>query len=123
VRPPLARAPEELQRLLAVVDDVDGVADLGVLQRLDRQTAVELGIVDEQDVDHGAAPVVPATGRRMMNLAPWSGRASARIVPPCRSTTFLQMARPTPVPGVSRRSRRKILKIRSANRGLKPMPS
>src|SRR5215813_1603544 len=58
------------------------------------------------------------------NVAPWPHCDSTQIRPPWRSTIFLQIANPMPVPGYSLRecNRWKIWKIRSACCGSRPMP-
>ena len=40
-------------------------------------------------------------GRVKKNVAPWSSWDSTQIRPPCRSTIFLLMAKPIPLPGYS----------------------
>ena len=57
-------------------------------------------------------------------MLPCPGRDSTQMRPPWRPTTFLQIARPMPVPGYLPRgcSRWKIRKIRSRCSGAMPMP-
>jgi len=56
------------------------------------------GDLDTLRVPYPARCALARRGRRTTNRAPLSGRFSARIVPPCASTFFLQMASPRPVP-------------------------
>ena len=43
--------------------------------------------------------LVASAGIENQNVAPWPGWDSTQMVPPCRSTIFLQIASPMPVPG------------------------
>jgi hypothetical protein len=48
---------------------------------------------------------VALRGSVKKNVAPWPGSDSTQMRPPWRSTTFLQIANPMPVPGCSRGGR------------------
>src|SRR5262249_19297051 len=118
---------QECQCFDAVADDVQVVADLSLLQALDSQTHVAWIIFDEQNFDRPTARaghVAQLEGSVNSKVVPAPGCDSTWIVPPCRSTIFLQIARPIPVPGYSARecSRWKRTKIRSTYCGSIPIP-
>ena len=63
----------------------------------------------------GIVAAAAFAGMVKWNLAPFPGSGSTHMRPPCRSTIFLQMAKPMPVPGYSSRPCRrwKMMKMRS----------
>ena len=105
---PSALAPEEFHRVDAVFDHVDTVGDFGVAQGLEGQFSVTGTIFDEEDFDwakvrgHLSIGVsvdgMVRSGREKKKVEPCPGCDSTQIAPPWRSTIFLQMARPMPVP-------------------------
>src|SRR5204863_1582512 len=103
------------------------VVDLGFLQRLARQALVAGVVLDEQDLDrrpavgHGCPPLL---GSVKWNWLPSPGAEVTQMRPPWRSATFLQIARPMPVPGYSpiACSRWNSMKMRSKYCGSMPMP-
>ncbi len=102
----LALATQELDRLGAIARDVEVVLDLALAQRFLGEPDVARVVLDQQDLDllamhHELLGTVNDT------VEPRPGVDSTQIFPPWRSTIFLQIARPMPVPGyVSRACRR-----------------
>ena len=92
-----ALAAQEGERLLAVGDRGQLDGDLGLAQRLARQPHVAGVVLHEQDraLAHDSGSTTGSVKRKTL---PPSGRGAAQIVPPWRSTTFLAIARPMPVP-------------------------
>ncbi len=64
--------------------------------------AVELVVLDVQDGLHAAASFATRTGIEKKNVEPLPGTLSTQIRPPCSSTSFLVIDRPSPVPPKSR---------------------
>src|SRR5215207_4450463 len=87
------------------------VAHLAVAQALLRQADVTGVVFDEQDLDRSPrASSIHAFASRTgwnynvnQNVVPRPGSDSTHMRPPWRSTIFLQIARPMPVPGYSAR--------------------
>src|SRR5215218_2853781 len=119
----LALVAQERERLLAVRHRRQLDGHVGLAQRLARQAHVAGVVLDQQD-RVGAHASSLAAGSVKLNRLPPSGRDSAQIVPPWRSTTFFAIARPMPVPGYSSRVCRRwnMRKMRSACAGSIPMP-
>jgi hypothetical protein len=99
----LALVAQERERLLAVGHGHQLDADLGLAQRLAREAHVA-GVVLHQQDRAGAHCASLAAGRVKQKRLPPPARDSAQIVPPCRSTTFLAIDSPIPVPGQSSRA-------------------
>src|SRR5205085_5703245 len=122
----LAAAVEKLHRLDAVLAPVQLVVDLAFLQRLARQALIAGVVFHQQDLDgrttvgHGKSFL----GSVMWNWLPSPSVEVTQMRPPWRSTTFLQMARPMPVPGYSPIvcNRWNSMKMRSKYCGSMPMP-
>src|SRR5215470_6973018 len=96
-----------------------------VLDQQDAQRHDELSRFRQAVAAAGAAlSIGPWVGSSKKNVVPLPGSDSTQIRPPCRSMIFLQIARPTPVPGYVRRlcNRWKMTKMRSAYSGSMPMP-
>src|SRR5207249_2524416 len=93
----------ELHRLHAVLSPVQLVVDLALLQRLARQALVAGVVLDEQDLNGRAAIGHGDSffGSVKWNVLPAPGVELTQMRPPWRSATFLQIARPMPVPGYS----------------------
>src|SRR5439155_26831712 len=105
------------------VDDLER-AQRAVGQLLGDQQRVARAVLDDQQTQrlgHGA-PAPSATVK--WKTVPRSAPGSTQMRPPWRSTIFLTMARPTPVPGYASRVCRRwnISKTRSRLRGSMPMP-
>ncbi|NCL78102.1 hypothetical protein AIIKEEIJ_05600 [Rhodococcus sp. YH1] len=112
----LAALVQEVQRLLAVADDVQLVADLVVLEGLTGHQLVARVVLDQEDVDgfcggHAGAPSRSVSagacssdsssgraGSVKQNRVPPVCSVSIQILPPWYSTIFLHTARPMPVP-------------------------
>src|SRR5258706_555245 len=122
----LAAAVQEVHRIDAVLAPVELVVDLAFLQRLARQALVTGVVFHQQDlyrrtsVCHGKS----LFGSVMWNWLPSPSVELTQMRPPWRSTTFLQMARPMPVPGYSPIVCRRwnSMKMRSKYCGSMPMP-
>src|ERR1051325_8691263 len=97
----LAAAVQEFHRFDAVLHPVQRVVDLALLQRLARQSLVTRVVLDEQDLDGGTSVGHGNSffGSVKWNWLPSPGVELTQMRPPWRSTTFLQMASPVPVPG------------------------
>src|SRR5690349_17753910 len=97
------------------VDATDNRAfEAGFLERADRRFAVFRAVFNQQQwpgVWHQRVSTGP--GKVKKTVVPSPSTESSQISPPCRSTTFLVIASPTPVPPpkASRLCRR--LKIRN----------
>src|SRR6266850_8461186 len=123
---PFAAAVQEVHRIDAVLAPVELVVDLAFLQRLARQALVTGVVFHQQDlyrrtsVCHGKS----LFGSVMWNWLPSPSVEVTQMRPPWRSTTFLQMARPMPVPGYSPIVCRRwnSMKMRSKYCGSMPMP-
>src|SRR5947207_1377965 len=122
----LAAAVEKLHRLDAVLAPVELVVDLAFLQRLARQALVAGVVFHQQDLDGRTAV---GHGKSFFGSVKWNWLPSPSVEltqmrPPWRSMTFLQMARPMPVPGYSPIvcSRWNSMKMRSKYCGSIPMP-
>src|SRR5204863_8899099 len=93
---------EEVEGLGAVAGDLNAVRQVPFLERAERQLHVVLVVLDQQDlhvvdVHRVSSPV----GRARKKVAPSPSFASTQTRPPCRSTTRLTIASPTPVPSNS----------------------
>ena len=99
--------PEEFEGLHPVLDNAEAIADFGLPQGLDRQFGVAGTVFDQQDFNRAPPLVVidyvcfiaEVSGREKKNVEPRPGSDSTQMAPSWRSTIFLQMARPMPVPG------------------------
>src|SRR5687768_3771424 len=124
----LALLAQELHRLDPVLDGVQVAVHLAFAQRFLGQAHVARVVLDQQDLDrpvsldHQLTPFGLGSVNRKLDPSP--GRDSTQIVPPWRSTTFLQIARPMPVPGYSPLLCRRwsTMKMRSKYCGSMPMP-
>ena len=87
-------------------DGIDGA--MGVGGRHDRRSHHHSESSRKRDRGHAdrrprGTPFHPATGRRTVNVAPRPGPSlDASMLPPCSSTSCLQMASPSPMPPCSR---------------------
>ena len=94
------------------------------------RTGVGGAVFHQQDFDRPEffggfmAASLSRSGMVKEKVEPLPGSDSTQMRPPWRSTIFLQMARPMPVPGYSFRvcSRWKMTKMRSKYSGSMPMP-
>src|SRR5205085_6225732 len=122
----LAAPVEEFHRFDTVLHPVQRVVDLAFLQRFARQSLVAGVVLDEQDLDGGTSVGHGNSffGSVKWNWLPSPGVEFTQMRPPWRSTTFLQIARPMPVPGYSPMvcRRWKSMKMRSKYCGSMPMP-
>src|SRR5712672_1651289 len=123
---------QEVERLDAVLDPVEVVVHLALLQRLARQARVSEIVLDQEDL-HGRGGLVDFCvhvspfcifGSVKWNVLPSPYADSTQIRPRWRSTTFLHIARPIPVPGYSSCvcKRWNTRKMRSKYCGSIPMP-
>ena len=100
-------APQEFNGLHSVLDDAEAVADFGLPQRLDRQVGVAGTVFDQQDFNRAHSVwyhrlcgfIAEVSGSEKKKVEPRPGSDSTQMSPWWRSTIFLQMARPMPVPG------------------------
>src|SRR5262245_9825531 len=103
-------AVQEVQGLGAIAGHAEVVDDVGLLERLLGQHHVPEAVLHQEDLDrligvretHSRVPS-GIVGMVNENVLPRPGWLSTQIRPPCRSTIFLQTARPIPVPGYSSR--------------------
>src|ERR1700690_407593 len=103
---------------------------LGVFKSFPREPDIARAIFNQKNF-HGRGvcsnrfhQFPSASGRAKQKAEPFSGCDSTQILPPSRSTIFLQMANPIPVPSNSPRPCRrwKRTKILSNYRGSIPRP-
>src|ERR1700682_3227359 len=79
---------------------------LGILERLSRKPHIAGAVFNQKNVNwrcsiyHAASAV---SGKPKKNVEPFAGWDSTQILPPSRSSIFLQMANPIPVPPHSSR--------------------
>src|SRR5688572_24756736 len=95
---------EKLHRLHSVADHVQMDRSVGVAQGFPRQPGVTGAVFDQQHLDRQTTasdrfhdcPLLPVRANR--NVEPRPGSDSTEMLPPCRSTIFLQIDKPMPVP-------------------------
>src|SRR6267143_3485430 len=100
---------QEVERLDAVLDPVEVVVHLALLQRLAREAGVSEVVLDQEDLHGRGDPVDFCVhvspfwifGSVKWKVLPSPYADSTQIRPRWRSTTFLHIARPIPVPGYS----------------------
>src|ERR1051325_1709818 len=122
----LAALVQKLHGVDTVLRPVQLVIDLAFLQRLARQALIARVVLHQQDLNGRAAI---HHGHSFFGSVKWTvlrapGVEVPQMRPPWRSATFLQMARPMPVPGYSPMacSRWNSMKMRSKYCGSMPMP-
>src|SRR5580700_1571985 len=102
----------------------------GLAEGLLRQPDITGTVFDQENLDGATVSCdrchefTPDPARAKRNVEPCPGCDSTEILPPCRSTIFLQMASPMPVPANSSRlcSRWNMPKILSKYCGSIPNP-
>src|SRR5205085_12386025 len=118
-----ALAPEVFDGLAAIIENLYGVGNAGLLKRHLEEEHIVTVILNKQDC------VLPSghTATRCncnQNLLPWPGTDSTPTRPPMRSTAFWTMARPMPVPSYFSAgcARWNMPKMRRWSSGAIPMP-